>query len=264
MTTELDDIKEDISRYEEKLASVKREIAQERVELSVMEGHVTKTNEKLSIVAGEVSALESEKSSLANQIALLNTTKNDAYNELNMLKSELEVFKTGLTSEKERIERENKGAIESSNVALATAKDELKTVQDGITTGRAEIASISRRKDEIQGEVDTLSTELEQNKALLGKLADSIEALKVEKAEFATQCDIEKGNIVSALNVLKEENAEWKKKNDEATEELARVQKEAFNVGEITKRLDKRERELADRENKVVELYTKAGVAIPA
>lgn len=264
MTTELDDIKEDISRYEEKLASVKREIAQERVELSVMEGHVTKTNEKLGIVAGEVSALESEKSSLANQIALLNTTKNDTYNELNILKSELEVFKTGLTSEKERIERENKNSIEASNIALATAKEELKTVQDGITTWRAEIASISRRKDEIQGEVDTLNADLENDKIFMGKLADSIEALKVEKAEFATQCDIEKGNIVSALNVLKSENAEWKKKNDEAAEELARVQKEAFNVGEITKRLDKRERELADRENKVVELYTKAGVAIPA
>lgn len=264
MTTELDDIKEDITRYEDKLAAIKQEIAKERHEGEIVEGHVNKCWERLAELSTDIYALEEKKKDFDSQFAIIDARKTVVQNEIAEMTIQKDTLKSELDDGLATIKRDNDKLIAESNAQVETAKNELSAVLSELDASRAALTGVKTSTEALRDESATLETKIDDSKKEFTAIASSIEALKEEKADIAQKLNDEISVLTDKSNAIGADIADENKKLTEAKAEFDRVQKETFALGEVKVVMDKREADLNARESKIVDLYAKAGVPLPA
>jgi len=258
------DLQEDIARYEEKLAAIKREIASERREGEIVEGHVNKCGERLAELSTDIYAMEERKKDFDSQFAIIETRKTVVKNEIDEMTIRKDALKSELDTGLATLKNENDKLIAESNEQVIIQQNNLIEVIADLEAQRSTLASVKAATEALRAESATLETTIADAKKEFTTIASSIESLKEDKATLAQKLEDEISVLTDKRNAVASDIADENKKLTEMKAEFEKVQRETFALGEVKVAMDKREAALDVREAKIVDLYAKAGVPLPA
>ncbi|MFB6119850.1 MAG: chromosome segregation protein SMC [Halobacteriaceae archaeon] len=200
---EMEEIKGDISRFEDKVESAEEKIEAAKAERREAFVEIDRKEEKIDELDDEIRETKVEKASIQSDIADKEAELEEVEAEIDAVDTAFDELKADLASKKEALEdaRERRNELERERDRLL---DEARRRADDIEETEADLDAARDRIPEIDAELDDLETELDKARANVEQIEGVVADLREEKQRLQSDLD----DVEDDLNEAQQEYAE--------------------------------------------------------